>query len=859
MVFLNRTCTKPTYVSPSTKLEVSRHILMRRTTLLLGSEEEHYNQDIRSGSTKSSVRTEFVSDKIPQQYRCQNSNHTVITGIKETRLSDRMTDQKLYLPEFSKRIFELYSDWLLMIIALGVRLVQSLSMLRCALYFSRSIATDQVNWPIHAAALPTLQHITKTEHSYIVCYVILSSNIGVKCHLCFTQELKQEATVVCSESLLHFLASRNQLASSGILQALHYPVFGGSPGTFVVADMVFLVAAVVTVFMNDPSRSTGGIIFSKPFIIIIIDSMTSVFNTDASLPYNHDLFESPIVKKKNKHGRGGDLLLSYYNHSEMRTEKIENLSALMCMGSTDQCISKKKLTCSVTCCHMLECYNDKNIVSGVKQFHEFVSPSTLTIHYPMTRKMRFDLTDFNRKIGNHSVWFQYAGYFDNIHYESSGASAPLPTSTQKKLLGLTCKECGKCCKSKAGLEAHHRVHNNERVGTNMVAQLARIDCSRLFSTKIDLSQHHRHAQPTQHNANKLGRVKNSGARSQQELQSLLRLANNLYPSCGTQTALFARLEQYFPGRSAISIKTRLRTLYHQIRKDAMCAVLDGSWNDLYKGNCGLPVDAEQYWKQVPSAPKHVDSQQSFIVVPSDGSLIQIVTGEEVGHKIRSIGTLSPGLNKLTLLRFSANTLTEYFDSLLSSGVVSHSCVVPVSSQFQRNKVALKKSLKLQRSSWDELDNYIRQSILDWLRLPKDNLISHIYAGKQHGRLGFPSLSATIPMQRRARMEKLLSTQRRVPRNVVNDSAFGRTVRDLNLLIRAHDACVNTNENLVVAWGNSLHNSADGRGLRELVAPPLSNRWLVIPGYLSVVSSSDATCSGRVTSARHGNGGQTIFL
>ena len=33
-------------------------------------------------------------------------------------------------------------------------------------------------------------------------------------------------------------------------------------------------------------------------IIIIIDSMTSVFNTDASLPYNHDLFESLIVKKR---------------------------------------------------------------------------------------------------------------------------------------------------------------------------------------------------------------------------------------------------------------------------------------------------------------------------------------------------------------------------------------------------------------------------------------------------------------------------------------------------------------------------------------------------------------------------------
>ncbi|KER28660.1 hypothetical protein T265_04535 [Opisthorchis viverrini] len=33
-------------------------------------------------------------------------------------------------------------------------------------------------------------------------------------------------------------------------------------------------------------------------IIIIIESMTSTFNTNASLPYNHDLFESLIVKKR---------------------------------------------------------------------------------------------------------------------------------------------------------------------------------------------------------------------------------------------------------------------------------------------------------------------------------------------------------------------------------------------------------------------------------------------------------------------------------------------------------------------------------------------------------------------------------
>ncbi|GAA52320.1 retrovirus-related Pol polyprotein from type-1 retrotransposable element R2 [Clonorchis sinensis] len=409
----------------------------------------------------------------------------------------------------------------------------------------------------------------------------------------------------------------------------------------------------------------------------------------------------------------------------------------------------------------------------------------------------------------------------------------------------------------------------------MVAQLACADCSRLFPMKIGLSQHRRHAHPTQHNADKLSRVKHSGARwSQQESQSLLRLANNLYPSCETQTALFARLEQYFPGRSAISIKTRLRvlnwqaqqdesssggpdqtigqiaaysseaddysvwfkqtldcavslleshadsslasvdllafarglqsgimtpeqvlslldlhasrtfphtwktvsrrrrqlahrmpvnrkqirranyaaiqTLYHQRRKDAASAVLDGSWKDLYKGNCGLPPDAEHYWKQVLSAPKHVDSRPSRVIVPSDWSLIEPITGEEVGRT------------------------------------------------------------------------------------------------------------------RRVRMVKLLSTQCRVLRNVVNDSAFGKVVRDLSLPIRVHGSCVNTKEELVAAWGDSLHNSVDGRGLRELVASPLSNRWLVFPERVFsriFIRGIQLRCNllrTRVRSARHGHGGQTIL-
>ncbi|KER20352.1 hypothetical protein T265_15340, partial [Opisthorchis viverrini] len=47
------------------------------------------------------------------------------------------------------------------------------------------------------------------------------------------------------------------------------------------------------------------VLFKTTNIIVIINSLTSVFNTDASLPYTHDLFERLIVKKRIKvEGKG---------------------------------------------------------------------------------------------------------------------------------------------------------------------------------------------------------------------------------------------------------------------------------------------------------------------------------------------------------------------------------------------------------------------------------------------------------------------------------------------------------------------------------------------------------------------------
>ncbi|GAA47715.1 hypothetical protein CLF_100714 [Clonorchis sinensis] len=50
--------------------------------------------------------------------------------------------------------------------------------------------------------------------------------------------------------------------------------------------------------VNSAGLTTAASVDGDPVIIVVIDSITSVFSTDASLSHNYDLFESLIVKKR---------------------------------------------------------------------------------------------------------------------------------------------------------------------------------------------------------------------------------------------------------------------------------------------------------------------------------------------------------------------------------------------------------------------------------------------------------------------------------------------------------------------------------------------------------------------------------
>ncbi|KAG5444992.1 hypothetical protein CSKR_102599 [Clonorchis sinensis] len=99
-----------------------------------------------------------------------------------------------------------------------------------------------------------------------------------------------------------------------------------------ISSSISITKAKFAVFQN---RNTG------KCIIIIIDSMTSVFNTDASLPYNHDLFESLIVKKIIK-VKGWPPLC--FRHSELGTEN-STLFGKRWLGMRNTCPDQRSFWC----------------------------------------------------------------------------------------------------------------------------------------------------------------------------------------------------------------------------------------------------------------------------------------------------------------------------------------------------------------------------------------------------------------------------------------------------------------------------------------------------------------------------------
>ena len=133
-----------------------------------------------------------------------------------------------------------------------------------------------------------------------------------------------------------------------------------------------------------------------------------------------------------------------------------------------------------------------------------------------------------------------------------------------------------------------------------------------------------------------------------------------------------------------------------------------------------------------------------------------------------------------------------------------------------------------RNTLKRMDNAIRQSLREWLRLPPDTPTAYFHTACSLGGLGVPCLSTTIPLYKKARVEKLLTTTCPVLRNVVSAGSFKPIINEINIPVRVHGTVVTDKEGAREAWHQHLLNSVDGRGLRDVANSPLSNSWLLRP-------------------------------
>ncbi|VDP95901.1 unnamed protein product, partial [Trichobilharzia regenti] len=127
-----------------------------------------------------------------------------------------------------------------------------------------------------------------------------------------------------------------------------------------------------------------------------------------------------------------------------------------------------------------------------------------------------------------------------------------------------------------------------------------------------------------------------------------------------------------------------------------------------------------------------------------------------------------------------------------------------------------------------LDRHIRLSIRSWLRLPKDTPVAYFYTPIRDGGLGIPHLSSMIPLHRRKRSEKLLSSSNPCIRWAATSPHFAPFLRIANLPIPIHHESTNSIEENSIRWRRQLYATLDGKGLQEAPKSTISSRWLMSP-------------------------------
>jgi len=134
--------------------------------------------------------------------------------------------------------------------------------------------------------------------------------------------------------------------------------------------------------------------------------------------------------------------------------------------------------------------------------------------------------------------------------------------------------------------------------------------------------------------------------------------------------------------------------------------------------------------------------------------------------------------------------------------------------------------RLSKNTLIYLDKITRAAVSCWLRLPKDTHTGFFHASYRDGGLDLPVLKLVVPILRTKRMARLAIYPDPVVRAVSEMAIFQQDFRRWSAPLSAYGVPIQDMAGIKTAMGKALHESVDGRGLRESRNAGYVNTWMV---------------------------------
>ncbi|TPP66005.1 hypothetical protein FGIG_00506 [Fasciola gigantica] len=119
-----------------------------------------------------------------------------------------------------------------------------------------------------------------------------------------------------------------------------------------------------------------------------------------------------------------------------------------------------------------------------------------------------------------------------------------------------------------------------------------------------------------------------------------------------------------------------------------------------------------------------------------------------------------------------------------------------------------------RRALKSIDVMVRARVRAWLRLPKDTMLGFFYAKRASGGLSLLSLSATVPMAQRTRLERFALSSLAPTRMASSAYPVHHLLRQANIPIHVGASVVTSKDDVISAWSADLLKSNDGRGIQN---------------------------------------------